>query len=137
MAVFVIRRPPGEGHVGCIMKFRLFLLIFLTFLGCNRPSDTSIDWQEFATKWKNASIQEKKEMTDLFPIHEKFQSKEEKSVIAIFGSPSFKGQNKFSQYEVRYDFDPVPETDGRIIQHLSFIIERNKVVRVEVFILPE
>ncbi len=96
-----------------------------------------MDWQEFTTNWKNASTQEKKQMIDVSFLYENFKSKDENYVITIFGSPSFKGQNNFGQYEVRYDFDSVPKTEGRRKQYLSFIIEKDVVVRVEAFILPE
>lgn len=119
------------------MKIVSAILIGLILVGCVKPSDTSTDWQKFAAKWKKATIQEKKQMTDVFKIHERFQSKDEKSVIAVFGEPSFNRKNQFNQYEIRYDFDPVPETDGKILQHLSFIIEKEAVVRVEANILPE
>ena len=52
-------------------------------------------------------------------------------MTARFGVPSFKGQNEFGQYEIRYEFDAVPETDGKIMQHLAFIIEKGTIILVE------
>ena len=119
------------------MKVIALLLIGLTLTSCARTPDISIDWHQFAGKWRDATIQEKKRMSNVFTIHEEFQSKDEQAVIAIFGPPSFKGENTFGEYEIKYDFDPVPETDGKIMQHLSFILEKGVVIRVQANILPE
>jgi hypothetical protein len=116
------------------MKPTGIALALVVLLGCAPPSSKTNHWESFAEKWRQASIQERKEMIDLSLLQE-FVSKGREDVISVFGVPSFDGANDFGEHEIRYDFDPVPETDGAIFQHLTFIMEDDKVVRVELNIL--
>ena len=50
------------------MEVILILLIGIVLMGCDKSSDSSKDWQEFARKWENATIQEKKQMVDVLKI---------------------------------------------------------------------
>ena len=75
-------------------------------------------------------------MVEVVEIYYEFKAKDKKAVMQVFGQPSFEGRNDFDQYEIRYDFDPVPETNGKVVQHLSFIMEEDKVARVEANIIP-
>ena len=112
-------------------------MIYFFISGCSTSDDSATDWEKFAIMWKEAAIQEKKQMTDISDIANNFKDTDREYVISIFGKPSFQGRNNFGQYELRYDFNSVPETDEKMMQYLSFIIEKEAVIRVEALLLPE
>jgi len=106
-------------------------------MGCGKPAADKTDWNSFGRQWQKASIREKKQMIDLSKIGEEFNGKDRGYVMEIFGKPSSEGENDFGEHEIRYDFDPYPDTDGELLQHFSFALEHGRVVRVEASLISD
>lgn len=119
------------------MKTIPLLIVALLLWGCSPHLDSQAHWQDFSAQWKAGSIPERKRMVDIQAIHHAFQEKTADEVKQVFGTPTFEGEDEFGDPVLRYDFDPVPDTDGPMMHHLTFTMENRTVVRVEANLMTE
>ena len=91
------------------------------FIGCD-PSNK--EWDAFGVKWRAASPDERRAMSDMKRIGAEFANASRRRVRRVFGKADFTGIENGTDI-MRYNLGVAPELDGQ--QVLEFHFENDKV----------
>ena len=97
--------------------------------GSPEATDLSLEVNEFAGRWKNATPQEHQQMADLSKVGRLFMGARREEIKAVFGAPDQSGIDNFGADVMRYELGPLPDLDG-LPAHLTFEFENGVVARL-------
>jgi hypothetical protein len=85
---------------------------------------------EFGTAWKEASIDQRRQMVDIIKISTLFQGATKSEVNDAMGPADTMGVDKFGEDVMRYELGVMPENLGGGSYHLTIVFENDLVVNV-------
>jgi hypothetical protein len=112
-------------------SMRRVLIIVLAIagvLGCGEKTEapgtggaiaTPAEIDDFAERWKNATLEERQDMADLEKVGKLFLGATKDQIESVFGPPDQSGIDDWGNDVMRYELGTMPDLDGHAV-HLAF-----------------
>ncbi len=92
--------------------------------------EEAVNWTTFSDRWASASHEDRRSLANVMEIWTAFNGSTREQIKNVFGKADQSGVDKYGEEVLRYELGAIPELDGVIQYHLTFVFENDAVIRV-------